>query len=138
MAEELLSCREHLAYLARDGILELLLPDILDAVDFQRPDFFDVPSLTQIGFADLPEFDKNEAPEAVDDGKGDGVGAEVVPTNDTPDGGKDEKARVAMDKGEIKGNLAGQLLSVSPFLWVLEIPFPQKSPELHPDQRHSE
>lgn len=95
--------------MARDGILDLLLPDILNAVDFQRPDFFDVPSLTQIGFADLPEFDKNEAPEAVDDGKGDGVGAEVVPTNDTPDGGKDEKAGVAMYEGEVEGDLTSQL-----------------------------
>lgn len=115
MAKKLLASREDLAYLARDGILDLLLPDILNAVDLQRPDILDVPSLTQIGFADLPEFDKNEAPEAVDDGKGDGVGAEVVPAKDTPDGGKDEKAGVAMDKGEIEGHLAGSAFIIFPF-----------------------
>lgn len=136
MAEELLSCREHLAYLARDGILDLFFPHILHAVDFQRPDLFDVPSLAQIGFTDLPEFDKNEAPEAVDDGKGDGVGAEVVPTKDTPDGGKDEKAGVTMDKGEVEGDLTSQLY---PFLMLSmsKLPFHQKWPEWHPNRRHS-
>ena len=136
MAKELLACRKDLAYLARDGIRDLLLPDILNTVDFQCPDLLHVPALTEIGFADFPVFDKNQAPDAVDDGKGDGVGAKVVPTEDTPDGGKDEEAGVTMDESEIEGNLAGQLDLFSAVMNAT-LPFPQRSPGLRPNRRHS-
>lgn len=62
LSKKLLSRRKDLVDLARDRILDFLIPDVLYAINLERPDIFDVPSHTQIELADLPELDKNDTP----------------------------------------------------------------------------
>ena len=66
---------EDLDHIASDGVANLLIPDILDAVDLEDADALDVPPQAEVRFADLPVFDEDEAPETVEDGEGDGVRA---------------------------------------------------------------
>lgn len=95
-----------LDHIAGDGVADLLVPDVLDAVDLEDADALDVPPQAEVRLADLPVLDENKAPETVEDGEGDGVGAEVPPAENAAEGGDNQKARVAVDKGEVECDLS--------------------------------
>lgn len=62
LSKELLSRGKDLVDLACDRVRDFLVPDVLFAVDLERPNIFDVPPHAQVELTDLPKLDKNNTP----------------------------------------------------------------------------
>ena len=105
LACELLAGRERLGHFAGDRVDGLMVTDILHPGDLERAHVLDIPTITQVHLPDLPVLDKHHAPDTVDQPEREGVGTKVEPADDAPDSGEDEKGRVAVDKGIVKGHL---------------------------------
>ena len=83
----------------------LLLPPELWPRGLDRADASHVPPDAQVHLLDLPILDEDGAPDAGEDGVGEGVLRQELPREEPRDGGEGEEDDVGLDEREVKSDL---------------------------------